>query len=66
MFINRFVVEPAGPKCAHYAPTLRPLSPQTVLELNLWAQKGAHYAPTMRHYAPTMFLNRFPVEPVGP
>ena len=41
-----------GPKCAHYAPTLRPLCPETFLELNRWAQS----APPMRllcaHQAP--------------
>ena len=44
-----------GPKGAHYAPTMRPSCPETVLELNRWA----HSAPTMRPVGPPFVLKAF-------
>ena len=47
--INRFGVEPMGPKGAHYAPFVRALCPETVLDLNRWAPS----APTRRPLCPS-------------
>jgi hypothetical protein len=44
--------------CAHYAPTMRPLCPETVPELNRWDQSAPPMRPLCAYHAPTVSINR--------
>ena len=59
------------PKCAHYAPTMRPLCVHYVLKpFWRWADgpltDGPKVRPLSAHYAPTMRINHFGAEPMDP
>ena len=41
----------SAPPCAHYAPTMRPLTPQAVLKLYRWAQSAPAMRPLCAHNA---------------
>ena len=55
-----------GPKCAQYAPNMRPLGARYVHKPFRSGTGGPKVRPLCAHYAPTISINRFRVEPMGP